>query len=404
MYFIMELTHKYLEKLGYSVNTESTNFGEVFLKIITLNDEINNKISIPFIFYKNEDALFKFYLNEWNKNEINYFIAVGSDRSYIINAKEKTKRKDILKSSLIIDNFDYGTDTIGYKNIKLEKLPYTKENIDNSYFFDYVLKKQKEVKNEVDTYLLNNLVALKEELAKFDTDSENINSLIFKSLFVKYLEDREILTEKSITKVLEEENPSALTEMFSDIAVINGDILKKNLKVTEKHINELKIFYSHDYKEYKKGQPNIFYPYKFDKIPIQLVSNVYEEFLGRTNKKEKKSKGIFYTRTFVIDFMLSHTIYPKIEKQFHSTILDPACGSGAFLVQAFNKILKSQLEKNLSIDEKADILQKQIFGIDTDINAVISFKIVTSPKEHSAYCDCKFSKSNNTVVRVVVND
>src|SRR5690554_3550539 len=164
----MELTHKYLEKLGFSAETESTNFGEIFLNIITLNDEIHNKISIPFIFYKDDGALFKFYLNEWNKNEINYFIAVGSDKSYIVNAKEKTKSEDILKSSLIIDNFDYGTDTLGYNDIFLEELPYTKENIDNSYFFDYVLKKQKEVKNEVDTYLLNNLVALKEELSKFD--------------------------------------------------------------------------------------------------------------------------------------------------------------------------------------------------------------------------------------------
>jgi hypothetical protein len=110
----MELAHKYLQKLGFSTDTENTNFGEIFLNIIIINDEINNRISIPFIFYKNEDALFKFYLNEWNKNEINYFIAVGSDRSYIVNAKEKTKSEDILKSSLIIDNFDYGTNTIGY--------------------------------------------------------------------------------------------------------------------------------------------------------------------------------------------------------------------------------------------------------------------------------------------------
>ena len=370
MYFIMESTHIYLEKLGFSAKTESANFGETFLNTITINYETNSKISIPFIFFKNKESLFEYYLNEWNKNEISYFIAVDSDKSYILNAKEKTKNIDILKSSLVIDDFDYGTNTVGYNNIELEKLPYTKENINNSYFFDYVLKKQKEVKNEVDTYLLNNLVALKEELSKFDTDNENINGLILKSLFVKYLEDRKILTDINFTEVLKKGNPSELIKVFSEIAVINGDILKKDLKVTKEHIKELAIFYSHDYKEYKKGQPNLFYPYKFDKIPIQLISNVYEEFLGRTNKKEKKSKGIFYTRTFVIDFMLSHTIYPKIEKQSHSTILDPACGSGAFLVRAFKKILKSQPKKYLSIDEKAEILQKQIFGIDTDVNAL----------------------------------
>lgn len=365
----MKLTHKYLKKLGFPSSTEETDLGELFLYHITINKQTNDKISLPFIFYEDEKSLFNYHLNEWNRNEISFFIAIGDKQSHIINAKEKAKNENLLKSNLIIiDSFDYGTNTIDYENIT--SLPFTKENFDNSFFFDFVLQKQKAAKNEIDTYLLNSLIALRDEFTKFDKNNENINGLILKSLFVKYLDDRNILPNINFTEVLKKGNPKKLKKVFSDIAVINGDILKKDLIITANHIKELEIFYTHDYREYKKGQLNLFYPYKFDKIPIKLISNIYEEFLGRTNKQKKKSKGIFYTRTFVIDFMLSHNIYPKIEKQPKSTVLDPACGSGAFLVRAYNKILNSQKNKKLSIDEKSNILKKQIFGIDIDENAL----------------------------------
>jgi len=365
----MKLTHKYLQNLGFTPKVNRSNFGEFFLhKISITNNNFEQFVIIPFVFYKDEESLFYYYLNEWNRNEISFFIAIDDKQSHIINAKEKAKNKNLLKSNLVIDSFDYGTNTTGYENI--DSLPFTKENFDNSFFFDIVLQKQKEAKNEIDTYLLNSLIALREEFTKFDNDFENLNGLILKSLFVKYLEDRNILPDINLVEVLKEADPKKLKKVFLDIAVINGDILKKNLIITTNHINELKIFFTHDYTEYKKNQLNLFYPYKFDKIPIQLISNIYEEFLGRTNKKEKKSKGIFYTRTFVIDFMLSHNVYPKIEKQPNSTVLDPSCGSGTFLVRAYNKILESQKSQNLSIDEKANILKKQIFGIDIDKNAL----------------------------------
>jgi hypothetical protein len=68
--------------------------------------------------------------------------------------------------------------------------------------------------------------------------------------------------------------------------------------------------------------------------------------------------------------MLSHEVYDKIDKKENVTILDPACGSGAFLVQAFKRILSNPRNKELSIDEKANLLKKQIFGIDIDENAL----------------------------------
>lgn len=365
----MDLQQKYINQLGFTGEIFDISSGKLFEHKIEL-PRINKPLKINFLFYNSEQALFEYQLSEWNKNEIDYFIAVGEASSHIIKAKEKADSKNILKSNVVIKDFNYGTTTANYEKIVPSEIPFTREKIDNSVFFDFVLRKTKEIENEIDTHLLNNLIALKEAISKFDTDNENINGLILKSLFIKYFEDRKILSNISFIETLKTHNPESLINTFSEIATINGDILKQDLNVTEKHIRELEIFFTEDYKEFKKSGskyiPGLF-PYKFDKIPIQLISNIYEQFLG---KQDKKSKGIFYTRTFVVDFMLSHSIYPKIEKNNQVTVLDPACGSGAFLVQAFKKILDSQKDKKLSIDEKANILKKQIFGVDIDASAL----------------------------------
>lgn len=369
----MRKVQDYIEKIGFSGKLEKTKFGELFSYKKELSKfEIKKQMIFHFIFYKNEKSLFNYHLTEWNKNELDYFIAIGLEKSHIIKAKEKPDENNPFKKEVLVgeEGFDYGINTKGYEDIVTSEIPFTKDKIDNAVFFDFVLQKTKDIKNEVDTHLLNNLIALKNELSKFDDSNNNINALILKSLFIKYLEDRNILINISLSDTLKTGNPEMLEQTFKDISIINGDILKKNLIITPEHINELRIFFTHDYQTYKNTkQQNLFYPYRFDKIPIQLISNIYEEFLGKTNLQEKKNKGIFYTRTFVVDFMLSHTIYPKIKKQPHSTILDPACGSGAFLVQTFKHILNAQTKK-ISIDEKANILKKQIFGIDTDASAL----------------------------------
>lgn len=368
----MELQQKYINHLGFSEEIKNTSFGKLF-KYERMLPNTKKTLKIYYLFYKSENSLFEYQLSEWNKNEIDFFIAIGETNSYIIKAKEKADSKNIFNSNVVIKDFNYGTTTANYENIVPSEIPFTREKIDNSVFFDFVLRKVKEIKNEIDTHLLNNLIALKEELSKLDVgnDNENINGLILKSLFIKYFEDRNILSNISFVNALKTHQPEKLLKTFNEISTINGDILKQDLKITESHIRELEIFFTEDYKEYKETGssyiPGLF-PYKFDKIPIQLISNIYEQFLG---KRDKKTKGIFYTRTFVVDFMLSHSIYPKIEDNNHVTVLDPACGSGAFIVQAFKKILEeTQKGKSLSIDDKANILKKQIFGVDIDASAL----------------------------------
>lgn len=373
----MNVFKEYIKKLGFEnvseQNIQVNNDSYIYLYETKVSKNGNEKLKIPFVAYKDKKAFFNYHLEEWNKNELDFFVAVGTEQSYIIKVKEKPNKENPFYKDVILGEvgFNYGINTFGYEDIIPSNIPYTKENLDNSFFFNFVFSQQESIKNEIDVHLLKNLIALKTSLEEFDSDSENINFLILKCLFVKYLEDRNIVSNSFFHDVLETESIEGLQDTFKIISIINGDILKKKINITANHIKHLNYFFTHDYKAFVvQGQASLFYPYKFDKIPIQLISNIYEEFLGRTNKEEKKKKGIFYTRSFVVDFMLSQKIYPKLDTEEMLTVLDPACGSGAFLVQAFQRILHKPKNRGLSIDEKAILLKKQIFGIDIDENAL----------------------------------
>ena len=152
-------------------------------------------------------------------------------------------------------------------------------------------------------------------------------------------------------------------------------------------------------------------PYAFEAIPIEILGSIYERLLGKTillttrhkatvdyKPEVRKAGGVFYTPQYIVDYIVQETIGRKIvpSKPIPTlTILDPACGSGSFLIGAYSFLLKTYLsyythnEKiqkkslksgtiyeagantyRLSIEEKQRILLNNIFGVDIDPIAV----------------------------------
>jgi hypothetical protein len=105
--------------------------------------------------------------------------------------------------------------------------------------------------------------------------------------------------------------------------------------------------------------------YSFDVVPLEFISSIYEEFVT--------AKGAHYTPGYLVDFMLDDVL-PWGGDQWDLKILDPACGSGIFLVKAYQRLI--QRWKNAHPDQKpaADdlrkILQRNVFGVDVDPHAV----------------------------------
>lgn len=323
-------------------------------------DAGQNKFEVNYVYTPTNEGIFQTHLKYWNINNVIFFIAVGDHETHIINAKEKPDR--ILSEKIKIHSFDYGVNSEGFEKEKIREI--SKEYIDASYFFDFVIKNKKS-KHEVDKDLLLNLIALRNDLLT-GKNEDIVHLMILRCLFLKYLEDNGIYDRDYLVNILKTHDPQKLIKAFDEITKINGDIFKFDRftgnEIEPIYLEKLFQFFSSDY--LSKQLP--LFPYQFNRIPIQLISHVYEAFL---KSEEKKGKGIYYTPSFIVNFMLSQILREKLEGKREVTILDPAVGSGAFLVESFRMILNSY---NGEIDyyKKKEILQNQLFGIDIDRHAL----------------------------------
>ncbi len=163
-------------------------------------------------------------------------------------------------------------------------------------------------------------------------------------------------------------------------------------------------------------------PYEFSVLSVEILGSAYEQFLGKViritpghiakveEKPEvRKAGGVYYTPQYVVDYIVKNTVGKLIEELElkHKSkaspiggglvgavskikIVDPACGSGSFLIGAYQylldwhknyytgngKISKGSKgnpltpEGNLTTAEKKRILLNNIFGVDIDVNAV----------------------------------
>ncbi len=139
-----------------------------------------------------------------------------------------------------------------------------------------------------------------------------------------------------------------------------------------------------------EGKKN-YLEYDFSIIPVDVLGNVYENYLGHQLKKSKKQEeaggknlkkrkeqGIYYTPKFIVDYIVQNALGPVLDKCKSINdlqkikILDPACGSGSFLVAAMNFLIKKYEEFDTKPDGllKIQILQNNIYGVDLDKQAV----------------------------------
>ncbi|MGO8898001.1 MAG: Eco57I restriction-modification methylase domain-containing protein [Isosphaeraceae bacterium] len=157
---------------------------------------------------------------------------------------------------------------------------------------------------------------------------------------------------------------------------------------------------------------NLYYPdspYEFSVLPAEILGQVYEQFLGKVirltaghravveEKPEvRKSGGVYYTPDYIVNYIVKETVGKLLEKKTPKQaamlrILDPACGSGSFLIGAYQQLLdwhrdwyvKDGPKKHakeifqggagqwyLTTAERKRILLNNIFGVDIDPQAV----------------------------------
>ncbi len=180
--------------------------------------------------------------------------------------------------------------------------------------------------------------------------------------------------------------------------------------------DELTLTLDIDDKPLKEIIKGLYYPdspYEFSVLPADILGQVYEQFLGKVirlteghravveDKPEvKKAGGVYYTPTYIVEYIVKNTVGKLLEGKTPNQvtklhILDPACGSGSFLIGAYQHLLdwhrdwyvKDGIDKwtqgrkatlyqgqggdwRLTTSERKRILLNNIYGVDIDTQAV----------------------------------
>lgn len=210
-------------------------------------------------------------------------------------------------------------------------------------------------KERIDQVLLDNLNASHKLLQAAELAPDAAQALLIQAMFIAYLEDREIVTSAYFAAVSEKsaESFSALLEtgdvnLFRSLfrtlhKDFNGDLFVAPCsfepkgeapEVTAAHLTILARFRSGREEMAHSGQQR-FWGYDFRYIPIELVSAVYDRFLGE-REAERRANGAYYTPMFLADTVVSQAweMLPDAIRT-SGNFLDPACGSGVFLVRSF---------------------------------------------------------------------
>jgi N-6 DNA Methylase len=230
----------------------------------------------------------------------------------------------------------------------------------------------------VDAYLLDNLAAVRDELVHGGLDSRLAHAFLGRLLFTCYLCDRGIIelsnyfegkSWQHLHELLEANDPGpalyqklfpALKRDFNG-SMFDDELADESSRIQPAHFQVIRRFLSGDDIARGHGQRSLgFWAYDFKFIPVETISAIYENFLEKEDGKGKRDSGAFYTPRFLaemaVDLALERAPAPYSET---CRFIDPACGSGIFLVLLFNRLAaewRSALKGDPSPQARAEAL------------------------------------------------
>ena len=216
------------------------------------------------------------------------------------------------------------------------------------------------------------------------------HALIGKYVYLHYLRDRDILSDRKLKSwgLTKEDifGRRATLGSFQRLTGhldqwLNGAVFPIDFSSTgaptEKHLQWVAgTFGGDEVREDRSWQLHLdFNAYDFSYIPIETLSVVYEQFLHTTLGTETsrgKEAGAYYTPIPVVNFMLSE-VSERVPLRPGMKVLDPSCGSGAFLVQCYRRLIEATFPPGRSNKPSPvalrELLEQSIFGIDRDADA-----------------------------------
>lgn len=312
---------------------------------------------------------------------------------------------------------------------------FSREAVWSGAFDQYAASKRKRGTSEVDLEFLKELEGWRVELARNialrnkDLSSDDLNAAvqltIDRVVFLRMAEDRGLEPEQQLLKLCE--RPEIYGRFMRDVCRRADEKYNSGLFHFQKESgvaeppDRITPRLAVDDRVFKSVLQSLYFahgsPYHFGVMPVEILGTVYERFLGKVIRltaghqakiEEKpavaKAGGVYYTPAYIVDYIVGETIGRQVEGRSPAQlaglrngkqpfrVLDMACGSGSFLLGAYQRLLdhclgwyidnKPSAHKQavyqdprggawrLTIGEKKRILTTHLFGVDIDAQAV----------------------------------
>ncbi len=411
---VSELDNSY-SKINYSQRLTLERASKVEADAVYFRNFPDGRPSIPqlyiFDFTIKEKDIVEVHKKVWSNSEVRLYLVItkseiklfNSSKSVDINESNELEVSpfDILKiageakeryEEYSAKKFDNGTFwdeskiDFGYQHTAYEKLIGELKNARNHFLKKIKLSKETSSK----LLVLSILIKYLEERVDFDKNGNETR--VFKSGFFNR---KEFGFSNNFIEVIRNGYLLSLFEYLS--GHFNGKIFvlseQQKEEINNANLSPLADFLSG---EIDNKQYVLWRIYSFNHLPVELISSIYEVFL-----EADKNKGIAYTPSFLVNFMIDETM-PLNKPNLKCRVIDPACGSGIFLVSAFKRLvdwwrikfhkknnkwivpgkehlhlLKEFLKSNIyGVDKEGEAVDLAIFSLSLALCDILSPKVI----------------------------
>lgn len=380
-------------------------------------------------------------LDEESRMKLDYVFLINNVEKLIVEAK--ATREDISKiqyqrqaieyaynlscSWSVLTNFEglkifyVAEEGVVFRDIQLTNIERFDENFENLWLISYesflIGNIERKAEDEgrkrrsisIDNDLLESLNDWRERIyrdIKFrygkeysdELIEEIVQKIIDRLIFIRKIEDMQ--GKRILEQVVRQESPEMYKELKKIFAKFNDEYNSKLFGETKDDIHQADLI---DLSNSTLTQviAGMYKPkgrtvtYNFAIIDADILGQIYEQYLGHILKRQKivdgkshrKEQGIYYTPKYIVDFIIRNTLGVLLQERGIDArkirVLDPACGSGSFLIKAYDYLLRYRrlkegvdsqtmldFEKGVTFTRKTQIVTENIFGVDLDVKAV----------------------------------
>lgn len=349
---------------------------------------------------ENESEIFELRRKLWNASPVPLIYVFLPDKVEIFDTYSADFLED--KNSKPIEEILFTLSEV--EKAKAEN--YNSGLIDSGLFWD--MPEGRNISTATSSYqsLLQELKGWKAKALSGVTDEDQIRvvkRVLLSIILIRYLEDRKdanglaALNKKEVYGQWIKDVDAPELEHIFQAGAEKVNLLFKYLSGPDKFNGAIFLLKEEEYEAFSKldlrpfikflegkEDPNstqlrlpFWEKYNFGYLPIELISHIYEDFLATEGKDGKKDTGVVYTPPSLVQFLIDQMM-PIGKPNLHLKVLDPACGSGIFLVGAFKRMIQWWRIENKYIQPGKEhipvlkqLLLNNIYGADINQEAVL---------------------------------